>query len=193
MIKYLCHCFDQAQEEAGCVCIDEAGHKDDKSSSNNTAGTGGGYSEQARAYLSGTEPDNKMIIAAGRPRALLARTSTLRQVSGNRVSMDELSAAMASISQCVQTSSPPYHSGMNPSRRDMAWSIFGNADQGSASNLRMSEMFDGSAGSMGADSPSSFQQAPMDLATLEEVLEENANVDLEDAADASSDSFCNDN
>ena len=193
MIEYLCDCFDQAQEEAGCVCLDETGDINGMSSKN-TAGAGGGYSEQARAYLSGSEPDNKIMTAAGKSRGLLVRNSTQHQVPGNRVSMDELSAAMASISQGVQTSSSSRRSCMHPStgRRDMAWSIFGNTDQGSASNLRMSVMLGSSAGSMGAESPSSCKQASstIGLATLEEAPEDNAL--LEDAGDASSDSFCND-
>lgn len=191
MIKYLCDCFDQAQEEAGCVCLEEAGDINGNSSKN-TAGAGGGYSEQARAYLSGSEPDNKIMTAAGKSKGLLARNSTLQQVPGNRVSMDELSAAMASISQSVQTSSSSRHD-RSTGRRGVTWSIFGNTDQGSASNLRMSEMLGSSAGSMGAEPPSSSckQASTMGLATLEEAPEDTAVV--EDAGDASSDSFCNDN
>mmetsp|Transcript_28012 Transcript_28012/g.80974 ORF Transcript_28012/g.80974 Transcript_28012/m.80974 type:complete len:537 (-) Transcript_28012:50-1660(-) len=188
MIKYLCDCYDQAEEEAGCVCLDETVESDGKTNSSSNAG--GGYSEQARAYLSATEPDNKLIMPAGRSRALLARCSQ-RQVSGNRVSIAELSDAMASFSQSVQTS--PSHSGMHSmkntrSRRDVMWSVRGNKD-GSRLNMAVSGRLNDSPRNMGADSPLSFQASTAQgLATLEEAPEEHG----EDAGgdSSSSDSCC---
>lgn len=182
MIKYLCDCYDQAEDEAGCVCLDETIESDGTISSSNNTNAGSGYSEQARAYLSTTEPDNKLIMPAGRSRALLARYSQ-RHVPRNRVSIDELSAAMASFSHSVQTSSSNSgrhkHSaitGTPTSRRDMMWSLFCTKDDGSQSNSIASGHFGGS------QSPTSLQASSAaahgtGLATLEEAPENGADDD----------------
>ena len=184
MIKYLCDCYEKAEDEAGCVCLDETVESDGKTSSSSNTNVGGGYSEQARAYLATTEPDNKLIMPAGRSRALLARYSQ-RNVPASRVSIDELSAAMASFSRSVKTSSSTSsrhtNSAKTPkSRRDLMWSIFGNyTGDGSRSDLMASRQLNESAGNMrGIESPMSFESFStprgMGLATLEEAPEDGA-------------------
>ena len=185
MIKHLCDCYEKAEDEAGCVCLDETVESDGKTSSSSNTNAGGGYSEQARAYLATTEPDNKLIMPAGRSRALLARCSQ-RNVPANRVSIDELSAAMASLSRSVQKSSSnssmPAHSAKPApkSRRDLMWSTFGNyTGDGSRSDLMASGQLNGNAGSMRViQSPMSFESSStprgMGLATLEEAPEDGA-------------------
>ena len=183
LIKFLCDSYERAEDEAGCVVLDETVESDGKTSSGSSTYAGGGYSEQARAYLATTEPDNKLIMPAGRSRAVLARYSQ-RHGPGNRVSIDELSAAMASFSRSVRTSSSKsgrhgHSTNSSRSRRDVTWSIFGNyADEGSRSNLMMSGRLNESAGNLGgAESPLSFQASTATprgtgLATLEEAPED---------------------
>lgn len=192
MIKYLCDCYDQAEDEAGCVCLDETVESDGTTSSSSNTNAGSGYSEQARAYLSTTEPDNKLIMPAGRSRALLARYSQ-RHVPRNRVSIDELSEAMASFSHSVQKSSS------NPtSRRDMMWSIFGVQDGGSQSNSIASGHFGGSQSTMTFQASSAAAHVrSIGLATLEEASEHGADNDVEEGDEegggsSSGDSCCND-
>ena len=190
MIKYLCDCYEQAMYEAGCVGLDKTEKSDGKTSASIETNLGGGYSEQARAYLSTSEPDNKMIMPAGRSKALLARHSQ-RHVPGKRVGMDELSAAMASFSGSFQTSSSRsgknLHSSKAPkSRRDLMWSIFGTyADGGSRSNLMASGRLNESVRDIGGvESPLSFHAnkipGGLSLATLEEAPEDGANKEVGD-------------